>query len=85
MLLRYDSGLDKYHGLIELACDAGIFEKAGSRIKANGKSVYAKQIMADPKAYFTDDVMERLEEVVRDYFKYGNENRTDDTQESDSE
>ena len=26
-----------------------------------------------------------LEEVVRDYFKYGNENRTDDTQESDSE
>ena len=71
VLLRYDSGLDKYHGLIELACDAGIFEKAGSRIKANGKSVYAKQIMADPKAYFTDDVMQVLEQHVKERFSYG--------------
>ena len=71
VLLRYDSGLDKYYGLIELACDAGIFEKAGSRIKANGKSVYAKQIMADPEVYFTDDVMAVLEEHVKERFSYG--------------
>ena len=46
---------------------------------------FAKTINNNPEKYFTDDVMERLEVVVRDYFKYGNENRTDDTQESDSE
>ena len=29
--------------------------------------------------------MEQLEVVVQDYFKYGNETRTDNTEESDSE
>ena len=29
--------------------------------------------------------MERLEEVVKDYFKYGNKTRTDDTEQSDTE
>tara|TARA_Y100001972_G_C7633253_1_gene317906 strand:- start:1165 stop:1593 length:429 start_codon:yes stop_codon:yes gene_type:complete len=71
VLLRYDSGLDKYHGLIDLAVDAGIFEKAGSRIKANGKSVYAKQIMAEPEVYFTEAVMGVLEEHVKERFSYG--------------
>ena len=51
----------------------------------NGKTEFGKTINNNPEKYFTDDVMERLEVVVRDYFKYGNENRTDDTQESDSE
>jgi len=31
-------------------------------------------------------VMEKLEQVAKEYFKYGNtENRTDDSEESDSE
>ena len=71
VLLRYDSGLDKYHGLVDLAIDAGLFEKAGSRIKVAGKSVYQKQIMADPELYFTDDVMEALESHVKERFSYG--------------
>ena len=71
VLLRYDSGLDKYHGLVDLAIDAGLFEKAGSRIKVAGKSVYQKQIMADPEQYFTDDVMEALELHVKERFSYG--------------
>ena len=44
-----------------------------------------KTINNNPEKFFTDEVMERLEEVVREYFKYGNTNRTDDTQESDTE
>ena len=49
------------------------------------KQNLVKLLITTPEKYFTEDVMERLEVVVRDYFKYGNENRTDDTQESDSE
>ena len=71
VLLRYDSGLDKYHGLIELACDAGIFEKAGSRIKANGKSVYAKQIMANPEEYFTPNLMAMIDQHLERKYSYG--------------
>ena len=84
--LNYETGLDRYYGLLDLALAAGIFKKSSTRVELpNGKTEFAKTINNNPEKYFTDDVMERLEVVVRDYFKYGNENRTDDTKESDSE
>ena len=52
----------------------------------NGKTEFGKTINNNPEKYFTDEVMERLETVCNQYFKYGNnENRTDDNQESDTE
>ena len=71
MLLTYDKGLDKYYGMIELAIDAGLFEKKGSRIVANDKSVYAKQILADPEQYFTEDVMAKLDVFAKERYSYG--------------
>ena len=84
--LSYDSGLDRYYGLLDLALASGIFEKSSTRIKLpNGKTEFGKTINNNPEKYFTPDVMERLETVVEGYFKYGNTHRTDDTEESDSE
>ena len=71
VLLTYDKGLDKYYGMIELAIDAGIFEKKGSRIVANGKSVYAKQILANPEEYFTQTVMDELDTFAMRRYSYG--------------
>ena len=86
--LTYDKGLDRYYGLLDLALASGIFEKASTRVKLpNGKTEFGKTINNNPEKYFTEDVMERLETVVQSHFKYGNknENRTDDTEESDTE
>jgi len=84
--LNYETGLDRYYGLLDLALASGIFKKSSTRIELpNGKTEFGKTINNNPEKYFTEDVMERLEQVVKDYFKYGNENRTDNTQESDSE
>lgn len=84
--LSYDSGLDRYYGLLDLALASGIFEKSSTRIKLpNGKTEFGKTINNNPEKYFTPDVMERLETVVEGYFKYGNTNRTDDTEELSSE
>jgi hypothetical protein len=86
--LTYDKGLDRHYGLLDLALASGIFEKASTRVKLpNGKTEFGKTINNNPEKYFTEDVMERLEEVVKSHFKYGtkNENRTDDTEESNSE
>ena len=84
--LNYETGLDRYYGLLDLALASEIFKKSSTRIELpNGKTEFAKTINNNPEKFFTDEVMERLEVVVEDYFKYGNENRTDDTQESDSE
>tara|TARA_Y100000592_G_scaffold100852_1_gene183272 strand:- start:1074 stop:2126 length:1053 start_codon:yes stop_codon:yes gene_type:complete len=84
--LNYETGLDRYYGLLDLALASGIFKKASTRIELpNGKTEFGKTINNNPEKYFTEEVMERLETVVEQYFKYGNTNRTDDTQESDSE
>ena len=71
VLLSYDKGLDRYYGMIELAIEAGLFEKKGSRIVANDKSVYAKQILADPEQYFTEDVMAKLDVFAKERYSYG--------------
>ena len=84
--LNYETGLDRYYGLLDLALASEIFKKSSTRVELpNGKTEFAKTINNNPEKFFTDEVMERLEEVVREYFKYGNTNRTDDTQESDTE
>ena len=84
--LNYETGLDRYYGLLDLALASGIFKKSSTRIELpNGKTEFGKTINNNPEKYFTEEVMERLETVVEQYFKYGNTNRTDDTQESDSE
>ena len=85
--LTYDKGLDRYYGLLDLALASGVFEKSSTRVKLpNGKTEFGKTINNNPEKYFTDEVLERLETVCNQYFKYGNtENRTDDNQESDTE
>jgi len=71
VLLTYDKGLDKYYGMIELAIEAGLFEKKGSRIQAGEKSVYAKQILADPEQYFTPEIMDVLDKFAQEKYSYG--------------
>ena len=84
--LNYTTGLDRYYGLLDLALASEIFKKSSTRVELpNGKTEFAKTINNNPKKYFTAEVMDRLEVVVRDYFKYGNATRTDDTKEPTSE
>ena len=85
--LTYDKGLDRYYGLLDLALAFDIFKKQGTRILLpTGKTEYGKTINNNPEKYFTEDVMEKLEVVVNEYFKYGksSETGTDDSQESSS-
>ena len=37
----------------------------------NGKKVYAKAILKDPETYFTEEVMQKLDEIARKEFSYG--------------
>jgi hypothetical protein len=86
--LSYDSGLDRYYGLLDLALKHGVFEKSSTRVKLpNGKTEFGKTINNNPEKYFTPEVMESLEKAVNTEFKYGSnsEIRTDNPEESDSE
>ena len=70
--LYYDErGLDKYYGLLELGELGGMWKNVAGRYEINGKKVYGKQILAKPEEYFTEDVMQQLDEIAQQHFSYG--------------
>ena len=70
--LSYEKGLDRYYGLLDLAIKHGIFKQVSTRIELpDGTKQYAKTINNDPKKYFTDDIMQQLDEVAQKEFSYG--------------
>ena len=66
-----DRGLDKYYGLLELGEIGGLWKNVAGRYEIGGKKLYAKQILADPETYFTDEVMQALDEIAQTEFSYG--------------
>jgi len=71
--LNYDTGLNPYYGLVPIAVKYGIFKKVSTRIELpDGKTTFEKSINNEPEKYFTNDVMQKLEEAVAKEFKYGN-------------
>jgi len=71
--LYYDErGLDRYYGLLELGELGGLWENKAGRYEINGKKIYGKQILANPEEYFTDVIMQKLDEIAKSQFSYGN-------------
>ena len=66
-----DRGLDRYYGLLELGEIGGLWKNVAGRYEMGGKKIYAKQILSDPDTYFTDDVMQALDEIAQKEFSYG--------------
>ena len=70
--LFYDArGLDKYYGLLELGEKYGVFQRKGNRIAVGESSVYPSVILANPEKYFTEEVMQALDECAQKEFLYG--------------
>ena len=66
-----ERGLDKYYGLLELGEQHGIFKRKGNRVVVGESSVYPSAILANPSKYFTEEVMQKLEEAANKEFSYG--------------
>jgi RecA/RadA recombinase len=71
VLLSYKGGLDRYYGLLEFGEKHGIFKKSGNRYEMGEAKLYSKQILKDPKKYFTEDVLKQIDDKVAEEFKYG--------------
>jgi len=70
--LFYDErGLDKYYGLPQLAAEAGIWNYAAGRYEVEGKKIYEKEILKNPEKYFTEEVMNKIDEYAKEKFSYG--------------
>ena len=80
VLLRYDQGLNRYYGLLELAEDAGIFKKVSTRYEMpDGSKIFGKAILNDPEKYFTKEILDKLNDYAKTVFLYGgkSEERTE--------
>ncbi len=70
--LYYDErGLDRYYGLLELGELGGLWKNVAGRYEIDGKKIYAKEIYKNPEKYFTDEVMQQLDEIAKEEFSYG--------------
>jgi hypothetical protein len=66
-----ERGLDKYYGLLELGEQYGVFQRVGNRIRIGESNVYPSAVLASPDKYFTEEVMQKLEEAAQKEFSYG--------------
>ena len=81
VLLRYDTGLDRYYGLIDLAVKYDIFKKVSTRIELpDGTKVFGKTILDNPDKYFTKELLDRLDEVAEKEFLYGTSQSYEETE-----
>ncbi len=57
--------------MLELGELGGLWKNVAGRYEIDGKKIYAKQILKEPEVYFTEEVMEKLDQIARKEFSYG--------------
>lgn len=82
-LLYFDKGLDKYYGLLDLAEKYSLFKKVSTRYELpDGSKAFGKTIVENPEKYFTNEVLDKLNEYCKEEFLYGSS--TIQTEEEDN-
>ena len=69
--LGYQSGIDRYYGLLEFGEKHGVFKRSGNRYEIDGKQLYGKSIYSEPEKYFDESIMKQLEKAAKKEFLYG--------------
>ena len=84
--LSYDTGLNLYYGLVEIAVKYDIFKKISTRIELpDGRKVYEKQINTNPEQYYTKEILDQINVAVGIEFKYGSKTEEGSEDESNTE
>ncbi len=72
VLLTYKDGLHKYYGLLEMAEAAGVFKKVATRYElSDGTKLFGKQILSNPDKYFTEEVLNKIDNYTQTEYTYG--------------
>jgi hypothetical protein len=72
--LSFTKGLDRYHGLTDLAIEAGIWKAQGGRIEVHdGRKVFGKNIATKPADFFSEDILKQLDAYCKTKYNYGSE------------
>lgn len=82
--LNYETGLDPYYGLIDLAVEHGILSKTAGRVElTNGSKVFEKQMYETPEKYFTEELLNKINEAAAKEFCYGTTESEEDSKDDE--
>jgi RecA/RadA recombinase len=71
-LLNYQTGLDRYYGLLDVAEKYDIIKKVSTRYELpDGTKVFGKAINENPEKYFTEEVLSLIDEACKKEYLYG--------------
>jgi RecA/RadA recombinase len=80
--ITYSTGLDRYYGLLDIAEKYDIIKKVSTRYELpDGTKVFGKAINEQPEKYFTKEVLDKIDEVCKKEFLYGQEGVGDNSME----
>lgn len=72
LLLNYETGLNKYYGLLPIAEKYEIIKKVGNKYELpDGTKVFGKFINENPDQVFTPELLDQIEIAAQKEFKYG--------------
>jgi RecA/RadA recombinase len=72
--LSYSKGLDRYFGLQDLAIESGVIRKDGTRlVMPDGAKIFEKELLAHPEKYYTQEVLEKVEEFAKKRFCFSDD------------
>lgn len=81
-LIRYDTGINRYYGLVPIALVTGVFKKSSTFVVLpDGRKVYESEINKNPKKYYTEEILKEIDEKAQSLFNYGVNEETVQTQE----
>ena len=67
-----------------MALKHNIFKQVSTRIELpDGSKTFGKTINNDPTKYFTDDILQQLDDVCNKEFKYGETDKDTETSQDD--
>jgi len=70
--LNYQTGLDPYYGLVDLAIKFGILKKVSTKIVfPDGSSQFQSEIENNPEKYFNKELLDEIDSKCKAEFLYG--------------
>lgn len=79
IFISFDKGVDKYHGMLDLAVGLGVIEQSGATYSFQGKKLgYAKSFQNDTN-FWENDIIPLVEDKIKVEWAYSSEQgRSDD-------
>lgn len=79
-LLNYATGLDQYYGLLDFAEKFGVVKKVSTKYEfPDGTKAFESAVLKDPEKYFTEDMLNKIDEACKAEFLYGKSNVMEDS------